>query len=63
MKEWLIFHNGETTHAVPEQDLKPHTDTGEWCKCEPRVVNMENGNRVFVHNPYDGREFFERENI
>ncbi len=53
----------DTWHVVPNNDLKPHTEVGVSCKCRPRVEVVENGNRVVVHNSYDGREFFEVENL
>lgn len=46
-------------NVVPVNDLKPHID-GPDCTCCPRVTCYENGNRVIVHNSYDGREITER---
>lgn len=48
----------ENFHAIPNNDSKPHTPTVS-CKCKPRVETVENGNKAVIHNPYDGREFFE----
>lgn len=45
-------------NVVPINDLKPHTD-GPECACGPRVERFDNGNRVIVHNSYDGREILE----
>ena len=53
----------ETWHVTPINDLKPHTETGERCKCEPRIEVEENGNKLVVHNAYDGREFYETKEI
>lgn len=50
----------ETIHIEPLRDLKPHI-MSEACKCEPRVEVLENGNRLVVHNAYDGREFYEND--
>jgi hypothetical protein len=41
-------------------DLKPHS-AGGWCKCSPQVDVQPNGNKVVVHNAWDGREFYESE--
>lgn len=48
-------------HVEPVNDWKPHLTSGEFCKCEPRVEVQSNGNKVVVHNAWDGREFFENE--
>lgn len=48
----------DTVHVLPVDDLKPHIESAA-CKCQPRVDTVRNGNRVVVHNSYDGREFFE----
>lgn len=45
-------------NVVPVDDLKAHVD-GPGCACGPRVTCYENGNRVIVHNSYDGREILE----
>lgn len=45
-------------HVVPLDDLKPHTEGGEWCACAPRV-EAAGGGKVVIHNAYDGREFYE----
>ena len=48
----------ETFHILPLNDLKPHTERGQYCKCEPVIDDRENGILV-IHNAYDGREFSE----
>jgi len=48
-----------STHVVPVNDKKEHNTFSDHCKCEPRVEYQPNGNRIIVHNAYDGREFFE----
>ena len=47
---------GETIHVVPLNDLKPHVESGRWCHCKPRIDGD-----VLIHNAYDGREFFEKD--
>lgn len=45
-----------TQHVIPIGDSKPHVS--RWtCRCRPYTV----GDGVWVHNAYDGREFFEQE--
>jgi len=51
----------ENWHVTPNADLKPHNIDSEFCPCEPRIEVQPNGNKVVVHNAYDGREFFEQE--
>lgn len=46
-------------NVIPVNDLKPHVESPD-CACGPRVECFENGNRVIVHNSYDGREIVER---
>jgi len=50
----------ETVHFLPLDDLRPHLEAGEWCHCAPRI-EYKDGNKVFIHNSYDGREFYEEE--
>ena len=45
-------------HVLPTNDLKEHEET-EYCHCKPKVEVMENGNRIIIHNSYDGREIVE----
>lgn len=49
----------ESWHIIPANDLKPHTNNSDWCKCAPLVKILDNGNNLVVHNSYDGREFYE----
>lgn len=49
----------EAIHVIPVDDLKPHNTCSDYCKCCPRVEQQPNGNRLIIHNSYDGREFFE----
>lgn len=51
----------ERLHVVPVDDLKPHSRDGEYCACQPEVRTVESGNRLVIHNAYDGREFYEQE--
>lgn len=47
-------------HVIPVDDLKEHTEDST-CECAPTVFT-ENGEMIFVHNSYDGREFDEVDN-
>jgi hypothetical protein len=53
----------EIYHVLPVNDLKPHTDTGIRCVCQPVISrNHDNtGHTLVIHNSYDGREFFEKD--
>ena len=44
-------------HIIPVNDLKEHEESST-CDCQPTLV-MENGEMIFVHNSYDGRELDE----
>lgn len=46
-------------NVIPVDDLKAHIESPD-CACGPRVTCYDNGNRVIVHNSYDGREITER---
>lgn len=47
-------------HIYPLNDLEPHDiESGGTCKCEPRVEFVE-GDTVFIHNAFDGRDIIER---
>lgn len=50
----------ERWHVLPNADIKPHAQA-EACKCEPRIETQPNGNKIVVHNAWDGREFKEIE--
>jgi len=50
-------------HVVPENDLKPHIESGIYCHCDPEVRLEPPYGRLVIHNSYDGREFFENEGI
>jgi len=48
-------------HIYPTNDLEPHdTESAGNCKCEPTMEVLENGDILFIHNSYDGREIIER---
>lgn len=47
-------------HVVPLNDLKRHNENGLLCECKPWAKEVGDG-KVIVHNPYDGREFYEGE--
>ena len=56
------FDDTEIIHILPQADLKEHSDgRAESCACQPRIETFENGNKLIVHNAWDGREFFEHE--
>jgi len=44
-------------HIIPVNDLKEHEENST-CECQPTLI-MENGEMIFVHNSYDGRELYE----
>lgn len=50
----------ETWHVLPTDDSRRHSQHLH-CKCEPRVEVQPNGDKVVIHNAWDGREFFESE--
>jgi hypothetical protein len=56
---------GEIYHILPVDDLKPHTESGKYCKCQPVISESHDntGHTLVIHNSYDGREFFERDAI
>lgn len=45
----------EKWHVTPNSDLFEHIES-ENCECEPRIQTMDNGNKVIIHNSYDGRD-------
>jgi hypothetical protein len=47
-------------NIIPVNDLEEHEESST-CKCGPKVLH-ENGNMIFVHNSFDGREAVERAN-
>lgn len=44
-------------HVLPNNDLKEHC-TKSTCECCPTLI-IENGEMIFIHNSYDGREGLE----
>jgi len=46
-------------HVFPINDLKEHT-LNENCDCNPIAYLLNNGNIMYVHNSYDGREYIEK---
>lgn len=47
-------------HVISRDDLKAHT-IGLPCKCGPTMEPQANGNRLWTHYAFDGREFYEEE--
>jgi hypothetical protein len=47
-------------HIIPVNDIKEHEELST-CECCPRL-EIENGEMIFIHNSYDGRESKEKEN-
>lgn len=45
-------------HVLPLNDLKLHSEGGEYCHCKPRI-ERESEAVIVIHNAYDGREFYE----
>lgn len=48
-------------HVLPDNDSQPHSEEST-CVCHPKVIVVENGNIVIVHNSFDGREGLELAN-
>lgn len=50
-----------TYHLSPVDDSQPHSLDGDECECNPgqRVID---GNRIIIHNAFDGRELLEEAN-
>lgn len=46
-------------HVLPADDLKEHT-LESTCECCPRM-EIEDGEMIFIHNSWDGREFKEHD--
>lgn len=46
-------------HVMPINDLKQHKESST-CECNPKLEELANGDIMFTHNSYDGREFIER---
>lgn len=44
-------------HILPINDLKEHEESST-CECSP-TLEIENGEMIFIHNSYDGRELVE----
>ena len=44
-------------HIIPLNDLKEHEEESA-CSCCPSMI-IENGEMIFIHNSYDGREALE----
>lgn len=57
----VIMINERSWHVTPIDDLKVHNTLSDHCQCLPRVDYQPNGNRIVVHNAYDGREFWEQD--
>lgn len=47
-------------HILPINDLKEHEESST-CECCPKLI-IENGEMIFVHNSFDGREIIEEVN-
>lgn len=54
--------NSETVHVLPINDLKTHIEVGTYCHCKPQKRD-EAGGTLVIHNAYDGREFFEQDEL
>ena len=44
-----------TQHILPINDVKEHIEEST-CECGPTLEILENGDMMFIHNSYDGRE-------
>lgn len=45
-------------HVIPINDLKEHVEVST-CACEPKIISLDEGDIMVVHNSYDGREAVE----
>lgn len=45
-------------HVIPTNDLKEHEESSS-CNCTPMMIQV-NGEFIFSHNSYDGRELIEQ---
>lgn len=50
---------GEIWHLLPEGDVKKHEES-ENCSCKPRIVDVEDGVTMIIHNAFDCREVYEQ---
>ena len=48
-------------HILPLNDLKDHKES-EFCDCDPEVEVQHNGDVLYIHNSFDGREAVEMAN-
>jgi hypothetical protein len=46
-------------HITPSNDLKEHNESST-CECNPKLKVLDNGDMLFIHNSYDGREHIEK---
>lgn len=51
----------EIWHLTPTNDIEEHVESS-YCKCEPEVEVLENGDVLVIHNAFDGREAVELAN-
>lgn len=58
-KGWTIEVRNTTTHIIPLKDVISHEEAST-CYCRPKLEELPNGNLMFTHNSYDGREYIER---
>lgn len=62
-KAWGVYtgtHDGVlVVSIIPKNDLRAHLFS-VGCRCAPRLIEEKNGSVIVVHNPWDGREFYEQ---
>lgn len=46
-------------HVLPINDMHKHAEEGHSCLCNPKI-KIENGHMIVIHNSWDGRELYER---
>lgn len=46
-------------HILPINDTRVHRESST-CHCNPKLTELENGDMMFTHNSFDGREYIER---
>lgn len=53
---WLVISVGDgEAHIVPHNDLIEHTED-EDCVCGPKITELDDGSRLYMHASLDGRE-------
>ncbi len=61
-KPWdTLFDKKGRIAIVPKDDVKPHINFSPACPCQPKII-VENRSLLIIHNSWDGREYYEKDN-